>query len=74
LEQIVLEIAELGEAGLRAFGFWLFLFSSKYRAQVARDWQEAGAGGRLALGFEGVLAVVFEVGVPMAGVWWLFGS
>jgi hypothetical protein len=58
----VLEIAELGEAGLRAFGFWLFLFSPKYRAQVAHDWGKASAGRRVALGFEGLLAVVLGVG------------
>jgi hypothetical protein len=52
-ECVVLEIAELGEVGLRAFGFWLFLFSPKYRAQVTRDWHEASAGGRVVLGWAG---------------------
>jgi hypothetical protein len=67
----VLEIAELGETGLRAFGFWLFLFSPKYRAQVAHDWREASAGRGVVLAFEGLLAVLLGVGVPMAGLWWL---
>jgi hypothetical protein len=70
-ECVVLEIAELGEAGLRAFGFWLFLFSPKYRAQEAHDWRDASAGRRVVLASEGLLAVVLGVGVPVAGRWWL---
>lgn len=67
----MLEIAELGEAGLRAFGFWAFVFSPKHRAQVARDWQAAGVGRRLILGFEALVAVALGAGVPVAGLWWL---
>ena len=42
----MLDIVELGEAGIRAFGFWLWIFSPKYRAQVASQWHDAGMGQR----------------------------
>ena len=35
----MLDIVALREAGIRAFGFWLWLFSPKYRAQVAENWR-----------------------------------
>jgi len=61
----MLDIVELGEAGIRAFGFWLWLFSPKYRAQVASDWQDAGAGRRAVLVFEYLISVVLGLGVPL---------
>ena len=67
----MLEIAELGEAGLRAFGFWLFLFSPKYRAQVVDDWRRAGTGRRIAIGLEGLLGIALGLGAPLLGLWLL---
>ncbi|HET6837844.1 MAG TPA: hypothetical protein VFH24_07350 [Gemmatimonadales bacterium] len=61
----MLDIVELGEAGIRAFGFWLWLFSPKYRAQVAQDWHAAGGGRRLMLGFEYLISVVLGLGAPV---------
>jgi hypothetical protein len=60
----MLDIVELGEAGIRAFGFWLWIFSPKYRADVAAMWREAGPGRRLALGFEFFISVVLGLGGP----------
>ena len=71
LEYGVLEIAALGEAGLRALGFWLFLFSPTYRAQVVEDWRSAGTGRRIAIGLEGLLGIVLGLGAPLLGVWLL---
>ena len=64
----MLDIVELGEAGLRGFGFWLWIFSPKYRADVAADWRSAGRGRRLALGFEYFISVVLGIGAPLL-VW-----
>jgi hypothetical protein len=69
----MLDIVELGEAGIRAFGFWLWLFSPKYRAQVASQWDEAGLGQRVWLGFEFLIGGVLGLGAPLL-VWYLLKS
>ena len=69
----MLDIVELGEAGLRAFGFWLWLFSPKYRAQIARQWHEGNFGGRVHLGFEFLIGAVLGLGAPLL-VWYLLTS
>jgi hypothetical protein len=69
----MLDIVELGEAGIRAFGFWLWIFSPKYRAQVARQWQDAGAGQRVWLAFEHLIGAVLGLGAPLF-VWYLLTS
>jgi hypothetical protein len=69
----MLEIVELGEAGIRAFGFWLWIFSPKYRAQVASQWKEARMGQRVWLAFEHLLGTVLGLGAPLF-VWHLLTS
>jgi hypothetical protein len=66
----MLNIVELGEAGLRAFGFWLWIFSPKYRAQVAGQWHDAGMGHRACLAFEFLIGGVLGLGAPLF-VWYL---
>jgi hypothetical protein len=62
------DLVELGEAGVRAFAFWLYLFNSTYRAQIHRQWREAGRGARAVLLFEYLISVVLGVGGPVL-VW-----
>lgn len=69
----MLDIVELTEAGVRAFGFWLWLFSPKYRAQVAAEWRDAGGGRRLMLGFEHLISVVLGIGAPVL-IWLLLSG
>ncbi len=47
---------------------WLWVFSPKYREQVAADWQEAGAGRRTMLAFEFLISAVLGLAIPMI-VW-----
>jgi hypothetical protein len=69
----MLDLVEVGEAGVRAFGFWLCIFSPKYRAQVARQWHAAGTGQRVWLAFEHFLGAVLGLGAPLL-VWYLLTS
>ena len=69
----MLEMVELSEAGVRAIGFWLWIFSPKYRAQVARQWDDAGIGGRVAQAFEHLIGAVLGLGGPIL-VWYLLTS
>ena len=69
----MLDIVELGEAGVRAFGFWLWVFSPKYRAQVARQWQDARTGERVSLAFEHLIGGVLGIGAPLL-LWYLLTS
>ena len=69
----MLDIVELGEAGVRAFGFWLWIFSPKYRAQVAAQWEKAGVGQRVWLAFEHLIGAVLGLGAPFC-VWYLLTS
>ena len=66
----MLIIVEAAEAGVRAFAFWLYLFSPKYREQIHKQWNDAGWGGRTMLLFEGLISVVLGVGAPIF-VWQL---
>ena len=69
----MLDIVELGEAGVRALGFWLWIFSPKYRAQVASQWHEAGMGQRAWLAFEHFIGAVRGLGAPLFA-WYLLTS
>ncbi len=62
------DFVDLGEAGIRAFGFWLWIFSPKYRAQVDAEWQEAGAGRRAVMALEYLISAALGLGVPVL-VW-----
>ena len=64
------DTVELGEVGVRAFGFWLWIFSSKYRAQVGEEWQKAGAGRRAVMALEYLVSAVLGLGIPVL-VWML---
>jgi hypothetical protein len=69
----MLEMVELSEAGVRAIGFWLWIFSPKYRSQVARQWDDAGPGRRVAHAFEHLIGAVLGLGGPIL-VWYLLTS
>jgi hypothetical protein len=69
----MLDIVELGEAGIRAFGFWLWIFSPKYRVQVAGQWHDAGMGQRVWLAFEHLIGAALGLGAPLF-VWYLLTS
>jgi hypothetical protein len=62
------DIAELGEAGIRALGFWLWIVSPKYRAQVAAEWRRARAGRRAMMVMESAISAALGLGIPML-VW-----
>jgi hypothetical protein len=67
-------VADLGDSGevLRYLvGFWAFLFSPEYRAEVLHRWREAAGGTRILMGIEGVVTTTVGVGLPLLLAWLL---
>jgi len=50
-------------------GFWLFLFSPTFRAEVLRDWRERPWFLQVLIPFEVAIATVVGL-APVALVWW----
>lgn len=62
------DLLELGETGVRIFGFWRWVFSAKYRSRVAVDLRSASPGRRTLLLLEHLVSCVLGVGLPFL-VW-----
>jgi len=65
----VLELLETAETAGYLLGFWGFLFSSRYRAQVLARWRAAGPSRRAQLGLEGAISTAIGVGIPAIIIW-----
>ena len=62
------ELVEIGDAGSRAFGFWLWAFSPRYRARVAATWHQRTLLGRAGLLLELLLSAALGAALPVL-VW-----
>ena len=47
-------------------GFWLFIFSPRFRHEYIRNWQESGTTSRFVLLLEGLFSVFISVLLPLA--------
>jgi hypothetical protein len=65
----VFELLETAEAAGYLLGFWGFLFSSRYRAQVLARWRAADLGTRARLGLDGIISTTIGLGVPAVILW-----
>ena len=53
------------------FGFWLFLFNPKFRAEFIRKWRESGIIGRLFVVFDAAVSLLCGLFLPLYLLWWL---
>ena len=59
------------ELPLYFFGFWLFLFNPKFRAEILRKWKESGIARRFLIIVEAASYVFCGVVIPFYLLWWL---
>lgn len=64
----LLELLETSEIFSYLFGFWLFLFSSRFRAHVRTIWRRRRGNARLLIPLEIVVATVCGL-LPLVALW-----
>ena len=63
------ELLDTVETAGYLLGFWGFVFSSKYRAQVLARWRTADAAKRGRLALDGIIATIVGLGLPGLIIW-----
>jgi hypothetical protein len=56
---------EIVEVGGYFFGFWMFLFSPKYRKIIIDDWTSSGWGGKVGILFGAISSIFCGVVIPL---------
>lgn len=67
-------LGDLFEFSYYLVGFWLFVFSRKFRARTLEEWRYSGIIGRGGIVLEMVISFFCGVIVPVFILWWLLGS
>jgi hypothetical protein len=65
----LLEWIEALELFSYLFGFWLFLFSSRFRAHVRLSWRKRRGHSRLLIPLEITVATICGL-LPLVLLWW----
>jgi len=63
------ELLDAVEGAGYLLGFWAFVFSPTYRAQVLARWRAAKPSTRIRLALNGIIATAIGVALPAVVLW-----